>query len=170
MRKTTRATRTRARRGFSLIEIMIVIAIVALLGGVVGFALFARFGEAQAEIARVQMDNISDALKDFRRRFNRYPTDEEGLSVLWSSANLEDPEEEEKWTATLEEPIAVDPWGNEWGYRQQSENGNEDNFDLWSFGKDGEEGTEDDITSWSDSAGGEGGDDFDFDPGVSGPN
>lgn len=169
MKKTTRSNRSRARRGFSLIEIMIVIAIIALLGGIVGFALFARYDEAQENVARVQMNTISDALKDFRRRFNRYPTDDEGLAVLWSSAGLENPEDEDSWSPSLEEPIAEDPWGNEWGYRQQSENGNEDTFDLWSVGKDGEEGTEDDITSWSNAAGGQGGDDFDFDPGL-GPN
>jgi len=62
-----------------------------------------------------------------------------------------DPEADpESYTGYLEEPLATDRWGNEWGYRAESET-REGKYDLWSNGPDGEEGTEDDITSWASS-------------------
>lgn len=154
------------RRGFTLVEVMIVIAIILALASLIGLAVFSRFGEAQESITKIQMKNIEDALEQFRLTYNRYPTDEEGLSVLWSSANLENPEDEEKWSTFLTDPITADQWGSEWGYRQMSEYGDETKYDLWSVGKDKEEGTDDDITSWSESE--EGGGSFDFETPSSG--
>ena len=150
-----------ARRGFTLVEVMIVIAIILALASLIGLAVFSRFGEAQQNITKIQMKNIEDALESFRLTYNRYPTDDEGLSVLWSSANLED-----KWSSFLTDPTPVDQWDSEWGYRQMSEYGDESKFDLWSYGPDKEEGTEDDITSWSESEDGEG--TFDFESPSSG--
>lgn len=149
-----------ARRGFTLVEVMIVIAIILALASLIGLAVFSRFGEAQQNITKIQMKNIEDALESFRLSFNRYPTDEEGVSVLWSSANLENPEDEEKWSTFLTDAIPADQWGSEWGYRQMSEYGDETKYDLWSFGPDKEEGTEDDITSWAGAEEGEGSFDF----------
>ena len=158
----TRHRTTRA--GFTLIEVMIVIAIILALASLIGVALFSRFGEAQTNITKIQMKTMGDALKDFRRVFNRYPTDDEGVSVLWSSANLDSPEAEDKWTKFMEEPAPNDQWGNPWGYRQVSENGDETTYDLWSNGPDGEEGTDDDITSWSEGGDSEGSFDFESAP------
>lgn len=155
-----------ARRGFTLIEVMIVIAIILALASLIGLAVFSRFGEAQENITKIQMKNIEDALESFRLTYNRYPTDDEGLSVLWSSANLENPEDEDKWSSFMTDPSPTDQWGSEWGYRQMSEYGDESKFDLWSYGPDKEEGTEDDITSWSESEDGEG--TFDFETPSSG--
>lgn len=164
-RQRTQSNRGRHRgRGFTLIEVMIVIAIILALASLIGVALFSRFGEAQTNITRIQMKTIGDALKDFRRVFNRYPTDDEGISVLWSSANLDDPEAEDKWTKFMEEPAPNDQWGNPWGYRQISEHGDESTYDLWSNGPDGEEGTDDDITSWSEGGDSEGSFDFESAP------
>ncbi|MEO0513603.1 MAG: type II secretion system major pseudopilin GspG [Planctomycetota bacterium] len=150
-------------RAFSLVEVMIVIVIVALLAGVATFAAIDRLGEAEVSRAELDLQTLEGGLKDFRRRMGRYPTDEEGLAVLWSSSTLENPDEEEKWSKTLEDPLPNDPFGGEWGYRAESENGNDDTFDLWSNGRDGEEGTEDDITNWSGPGGGGSDGDFDFD-------
>lgn len=149
-----------ARRGFTLVEVMIVIAIILALASLIGLAVFSRFGEAQQNITKIQMKSIEDALESFRLTFNRYPTDEEGVSVLWSSANLENPEDEEKWSTFLTDPTPADQWGSEWGYRQMSEYGDESKYDLWSYGPDKEEGTDDDITSWSGAEEGEGSFDF----------
>jgi len=149
-----------ARRGFTLVEVMIVIAIILALASLIGLAVFSRYGEAQENITKIQMKNIEDALESFRLTYNRYPTDDEGLTVLWSSANLENPEDEDKWSAFLTDPIAADQWGTDWGYRQISEYGDETKYDLWSAGPDKEEGTEDDITSWSEGEGEEGSFDF----------
>ena len=86
--------------------------------------------------------------------------------MLWSSANLENPEDEDKWSSFMTDPSPTDQWGSEWGYRQMSEYGDESKFDLWSYGPDKEEGTEDDITSWSESE--EGDATFDFESPSSG--
>jgi len=155
-----------ARRGFTLVEIMIVIAIILALASLIGIAVFNRFGEAQENITKIQMKTVEDALESFRLDFNRYPTDEEGVSVLWSSTNLENPEDEDKWSTYLKSPSPNDQWDNAWGYRQISEYGDESKYDLWSYGPDGEEGTDDDITSWSDAEGGE--DLYDFESAPSG--
>ena len=155
-----------ARRGFTLVEIMIVIAIILALASLIGIAVFNRFGEAQENITKIQMKTVEDALESFRLDFNRYPTDEEGVSVLWSSTNLENPEDEDKWSTYLKSPSPNDQWDNAWGYRQISEYGDQSKYDLWSYGPDGEEGTDDDITSWSDAEGGE--DLYDFESAPSG--
>jgi len=108
--------------------------------------------DAQASIVRIQMNTIQDALKQFRFVYDRYPTDEEGLKVLWDKAGMADEGEAKKWKGFLEKPVPKDNYGNEWGYRQKSEHGNEDTYDLWSYGKDKQEGTDDDIVSWEKDA------------------
>lgn len=139
-------------RGFTLIEVMIVILIVLMLGGLVAWNLMGTKEQAEADVVRIQMNSIKDALNQFRFVYDRYPTDEEGLKVLWDKTAMTDEEEAKKWKPFLTDPIPKDKWGNEWGYRQKSEHGNEDKFDLWSYGKDKQEGTDDDIVSWDKDA------------------
>lgn len=144
------------RRGFTLIEVMIVILIVLALGGLVAYNLVGTKKEADAGVVKIQMDNIGYALKQFNLKYGRYPSDEEGLRVLWDKSALTDENEAKNWTKYLEEPIPNDKWGSPWGYRQKSEHLSEDMYDLWSFGPDKQEGTEDDITSWAGKSSGEG--------------
>ncbi len=147
-----RMTGARGARGFTLIEVMIVILIVLMLGGLVAWNLMGTKEQAESDIVHIQMNQIGDALKQFRFIFDRYPTDEEGLKVLWDKTAITDETEAKKWKPFLDKPIAKDKWGNEWGYRQKSEHGNEDTYDLWSYGKDKQEGTDDDIVSWDKDA------------------
>jgi general secretion pathway protein G len=145
-------------RGFTLIEVMIVILIVLLLGGLVAWNLMGTKDQAKADIVKIQMQSIQDALKQFRFTHDRYPTDEEGLKVLWDKEAMTDEQELKSWKKLLEKPLPMDQYGNEWGYRQVSEHGDEDTYDLWSYGKDKQEGTDDDIVSWEpeeDSGAGE---------------
>lgn len=144
-------------RGFTLIEIMIVITIIVLLGAIVGVSLFARRDEAKEGIAVAQLQQIEQGLKQFKFDFERYPTDQEGVAVLWSKETLDPDVPQDKWKKYLDKPVPTDPWGQAWGYRQVSEHGDESTYDLWSFGKDKEEGTDDDITSWSKNADGSSG-------------
>ncbi len=146
---------TWGRGGFTLIEIMIVITIIVLLGAIVGISLFAQRDEAKGGTVTIQMQQIEQALKLFNGDFDRYPTDQEGLAVLWSKETLDQEAPQAKWKKYLEKPIATDAWGQVWGYRQVSEHGDESTYDLWSNGKDKEEGTPDDITSWTKEAEGE---------------
>jgi general secretion pathway protein G len=138
--------RTR-RSGFTLIEIMIVIVIIVALGGLVSVAIFSRKDDADAKLAEIQLNTMKNAVKQFRLDFNRWPTEEEGLEVLWSVDALDADADETKWSKYLEEPLPTDQWGNEWGYRDIGEY-DETMFEIWSNGPDGEEDTEDDIRSW----------------------
>lgn len=138
-----------ARRAFSLIEVMIVIAIILAISGLVALTLFGRRDQAEADLALVEMRQLEQALRLFRLDFNRYPTDDEGLAVLWDRERLDPDANQSSWREYLERPMPRDRWGNEWGYRQQSEETDDlTKYDLWSFGPDGQEGTEDDIASW----------------------
>ncbi len=161
-----------ARRGggFTLIEVMIVITIIVLLGAIVGISLFSQRDEAKVGIVTAQMQQIEAALKNFRFDFDRYPTDQEGLAVLWNKETLDQEAPQDKWKKYVEKPIATDGWGQPWGYRQASEHGDESTYDLWSNGPDKEEGTEDDITSWTDGGEGSGKMSSELPPPASTPN
>ncbi len=145
--------RVRRTSGFTLIEVMIVIAIVLALSGLIGVALFRQRDAAKVDLVKTDMNSLKNALNLFRLDFDRYPTEEEGLSVLWDSSLLESETDTAKWKKYLTEPMPTDKWGSPWGYRQISEHGDETMYDLWSYGPDKQEGTDDDITSWSSAAG-----------------
>lgn len=138
-----------ARSAFTLIEVLIVIAIIVALSGLVGLALFSRQKEAKAQLAQADLNTITGALKGFRLNYDRFPTDQEGLEVLWSKEKLDADADATKWSKQLEKPMPMDRWGHPWNYRQASEHGDAEDFDLWSNGPDGQDGTEDDIVSWT---------------------
>jgi len=127
--------------GFTIIEVLIVIAIILALGGLVGLALFQRLEDSKVDLTKAQMDSMESAMSQFYLDFNRLPTTEEGLSVLWDPAQLEDPELEDKWSGYVENKIETDQWDNEWSYEQL----NNKSATLISYGPDGEEQTDDDI-------------------------
>ncbi|MBX3408384.1 MAG: type II secretion system major pseudopilin GspG [Phycisphaeraceae bacterium] len=137
-----------SRGAFTLIEVMIVLLIVLALGGLVAYNLLGTKEDAENKLAKVDMQTIQGALKQFRFEHGRYPTDEEGIEVLWNKDKMTDEEDLKKWKKLLEKPMPKDRFGSDWGYRQVSENGDEDIYDLWSNGRDRQEGTDDDITSW----------------------
>ena len=155
-------TRPPARAaGFTLIEVLIVLAIILMISGLVAVQLFSRRDRADIDQTRINLNTLRDALDAFRFDFRRYPTDEEGLAVLWDKAKLDAEADAAAWAGYLQEPLESDVWGNAWGYAAQSEDfeADEDNpsatapFDLWSNGPDGEEGTDDDIRSGRSAAG-----------------
>jgi len=144
---THRHRRSATRRAFTLIEVLIVIAIVLAIGGLVAVNLIPKKDQADKDLTLVQMDQIANALKLFKLDMKRYPTEEEGLQALWSKDAIEDEQEAERWvSAYLENPMSTDNWDTEWIYRNPSEERGEGHYDLISAGPDKEEGTEDDIT------------------------
>ncbi|MGD1915086.1 MAG: type II secretion system major pseudopilin GspG [Phycisphaerales bacterium] len=151
-RKALRAKSLQAtglkRKAFSLIEIMIVLAIIVMISGLVGFALLSRRDEATVQKAQIDIETLKNGLLDFNRRYGRYPTEDEGLSVLWNSSTV-DPEIEDQWSATINASMADDPWGNPWEYNPEGLR-REGMYDLSSNGPDGEAETEDDIYAWDE--------------------
>jgi general secretion pathway protein G len=142
------------RGGFTLIEVMIVIAIVLALSGLIGYAVMSRRDEAKLSLAKIEMNTVKEGLKYFRLDYDRYPTDEEGLKVLWDKSALSADADQSKWKPYLEQPIPNDKWGTPWVYKGVGEHGDGTMYDLSSNGPDKQPGTDDDITSWGSGVGG----------------
>lgn len=140
------------RRAFTLVEVLIVIAIIVGIGALVTTSLVGKKKEAQIGFAQADMNTLESALREFYVKYDRYPSDAEGLKVLWDKTALENADTDgPKWTKFLEKPLDVDRWGTPWGYKCKGDHNaeGEDKYDLWSFGPDRQDGNEDDITSWT---------------------
>ncbi|MBT8486021.1 MAG: type II secretion system major pseudopilin GspG [Phycisphaerales bacterium] len=137
---------SRVRRGFSLIELLIVIAILLAIGGLVVVNLLPARDQADIDLTRVQIDVFEEALKRFNLDLKRWPSEDEGVTVLWSGTGLDNEEDEARWRGPyLEDPAPRDLWNNEWIYRAPSEIRESAPYDIISMGPDGEEDTEDDV-------------------------
>ena len=137
------------QRGFTLIELMVVIAILALLGGVVMPNVINRLRQAKPKKAMMDINQISLALDMYASDNGDYPTSEQGLEALVRKPTT--PPEPPNWLDPYVKPTNfLDPWGNKYIYVYPGTNEGI-NFDLYSYGADGQEGgTEDnaDITNW----------------------
>lgn len=131
-------------KGFTLLELLVVIVIIGLLAGYVGPKYFSQIGKSEVKVARAQMDAFDKALDQYRIDTGRYPGTSQGLSALMSK-----PANEAKWDGPyLKKALPSDPWGNAYQYRQPGEHGE---YDLYSYGKDGQSGgtgENADITNW----------------------
>ena len=136
----------RLQRGFTLIELMVVLVIIGILGVFVVPALMDRPDHARADKAKAEMPQIMQALKMYKLDNGRYPTQEQGLAALRTkpASNPVPP----NWRGYLERD-AIDPWGNPYQYLIPGSNGQE--LDIISLGRDGQpggEGLDADIGSW----------------------
>ena len=124
------------RRGFSLIEIMIVIIILGLLAGLVLPNLLGQSEEARKKIVCIQMQSINDAFKNFKLSNGLLPTTEEGMKALVSNP---DPEKYKSYPdgGYLDGNVPVDPWKNQYIYIN-----NDGAIEMISLGADGKEGGE----------------------------
>ena len=143
--------RAKRRTGFTLIEVLLVIAILAVLAAFVMPQFMGVADQAKIDAAKIQISRsgpIAQALQMYRLGVQNYPTTDEGLRALTQKPDSLD--EFQKWRGPYIEDAhtLTDPWGkNEYQYRSPGEY-NED-YDLWSMGPDREDGTEDDITNWT---------------------
>jgi general secretion pathway protein G len=131
-------------RGFTLLELLVVMVIIGLLAGYVGPKFFGQIGKSEVKAAKAQIDALTKALDQYRLDVGRYPGTEQGLAVLNTR-----PADEPKWAGPyLAKAVPKDPWGNDYQYRSPGEHGE---YDLLSLGKDGRpggEGEDADLTSW----------------------
>jgi general secretion pathway protein G len=135
--------------GFTLIELLVVILILGLLAGIVGPKLFGHTDKARQTKARVQIEDLSSALKMYKIDNGNFPTTEQGLDALIHEPQGDQaPKRWKKGGYLAKKVIPKDPWDNDYVYLCP---GVHDDFDITSYGADGQPGGEDynkDINSW----------------------
>lgn len=132
-------------QGFSLIELLVVLVILALLGGIVGPRVMKHVGGAKSDTARVQIEDLAAALDIYSLETGGYPTSSQGLEALVAA-----PSGVSNWNGPyLRKPkVPLDPWGNAYHYQAPGDHGD---FDLSSLGADNSAGGEKDdrdLVSW----------------------
>jgi len=132
--------------GFTLIEMMVVVVVIALLGAMIGPTLFKKV--QQAEETRVSQDirTVVGALKFYRLDNYRYPTQSQGLEALVTAPAGA----ESKWNGPYLETLPKDPWGAPYQYQNPGTHGKE--IEVYSLGADGQtggEGSNQDLGNWN---------------------
>lgn len=131
-------------RGFTLLELLVVMAIIGLLAGYVGPKLFGQIGKSEVKVAHAQIDALGKALDQYRIDIGRYPSTTQGLAALVSR-----PDSEARWSGPyLAKAVPMDPWGRPYLYRSPGEHGDYDLSSLGSDGKPGGSGDSAEIKSW----------------------
>ena len=137
------------QRGFTLIELMVVIVILGILAGLIIPRIMGRPEEARRMKARVQIESIETALKLYKLDNGSYPSTEQGLEALVEAPSVGQLPRAWRDGGYLEKGrVPKDPWENEFIYLSPGANSD---FDLISYGADGEPGGEDvneDVNNW----------------------
>jgi general secretion pathway protein G len=132
-------------RGFTLLELLVVIVIIGLLAGMVAPRYFDQVNKSNTNIARAQIDLLDKALDQYRLDVGSFPPTDLGLAALTTR-----PPDTEKWAGPyLKKTAPPDPWGRPYIYKSPGDHGD---YDLSSLGSDGQEGgTGDavDLTTWT---------------------
>jgi general secretion pathway protein G len=136
--------RPQCGRGFTLLELLVVILIIGLLTGIVAPRFLSQIGRSETTTAKAQINAFDKALEAFRIDMGRYPTDAEGLAALVAV-----PGGDTRWRGPyLKGEIPNDPWGSAYVYHTPGSTGKD--FDLMSLGRDralGGSGDDADITN-----------------------
>ncbi len=131
------------QKGFTLIEIIVVMVMIVLLASLVGPKLFPKLGQGKQKAAQAQIAMIEQALDHFRLDIGRYPTTEEGLSALVKDPGLP------RWGGSyLKKGLPNDPWDRPYQYKCPGTHGD---YDLFSYGRDGKpngDGEDADVVNW----------------------
>jgi general secretion pathway protein G len=146
--EVSRPRRRRRPRGFTLIEIMVVVIILGLLAAVVVPQIIGKVDEARVAKAKQDIQSLETALTMFRLDNSKYPSSEQGLGALVSQPN--DPSIKHWKPGGYLQRVSKDPWGNDYQYVLPGTHGKE--YDLYSMGADGApggEGLNADIGNWN---------------------
>ncbi len=151
LRKESPERRARCSEGFTLIELMVVILILGLLVGIVGFRFLGRAEDARRTAANLQMKTFVSALQLYRLDNGKYPTTDEGLEALVRKPATGPASRNWQQGGYLEGGrVPADPWGNRYVYVSPGRNGRD--HEIKSLGADGQEGGEGvnaDIEVWN---------------------
>lgn len=130
------------QRGFTLVEVLVVIIILGLIAGLILPRITGRVDEAKVETTKIQMKAIKDALEQYKLDNGIYPTTEQGIKALVEKPSI--PPLPARWRQYLDK-LPQDSWGREFLYLSPGINRP---YELRSIGADGKEDTEDDIDVW----------------------
>ena len=128
------STARKHSKGFTLLELLVVIVIIGLLAAYVGPKYFAQLGKSEVVVAKAQIESFEKSLDTFRLDVGRYPTTEEGMAALMVAP----PAAGAKWNGPyLKKAVPLDPWGHPYVYRAP---GAKAEYEIVSTGKDGQPG------------------------------
>ncbi len=134
----------RNEKGFSLIELLVVMVILSLLAAIVGPTVIKHLNPSEKKAAKIQIGMLENALDTYRLNVGKYPTVQQGLKAL-----VEKPANARRWNGPyIKKRIPKDPWGNAYIYIYPGEHGD---YDIVSYGADEQPGGEDeneDVVSW----------------------
>ncbi len=134
-----------SEEGFTLLELLVVLGIIALLAALVAPQVIRYLSGARSDAANAQLKNIESAIELYYLDNGAYPSGENGLSAL-----VQAPAGVATWKGPYlkKEQGTVDPWGKPFGYRAPGEHGAYDVYSLGRDGKEGGEGEDRDLVSW----------------------
>ena len=153
--------RNRNIRGFTLVEVMLVIAILGVLAGAFVFTMGGRLGKSKISTAEILVEQMASKLDEYKLAIGHYPTEEEGgLRALLVQPTFTDESLGNKWAGPyVKSKQLKDPWGEELSYELVDEEQGDTTrqvVHLWSKGpnKEDDSGEGDDIKNWEDEDGG----------------
>jgi general secretion pathway protein G len=135
----------RKQTGFTLLELLVVLGIIAMLAGLVGPQVMKHMGESKVKAAKVQIEDLAQTLDMYKLDVGSYPTSEQGLNAL-----IESPDGAQRWNGPYlrKSKVPLDPWNQEYKYTSPGEHGKFDIVSLGADGKEGGEGEDKDLNSW----------------------
>ena len=135
----------RSELGMTLIEIMVVVAIIAGITGLFAVSVIGRKGEADIKLTKTQISNVLSALDQYRLDSHRHPSTEQGLDALVHKPSSGIVPKSYPDGGYMKK-VPKDSWGLDFNYASPGSHGND--VEVWSNGPDGEPDTEDDVKSW----------------------